>query len=55
MSTSRNVLVTGSSGFIGSALVEALLEDGWQIFSTTRIKGVSEATVFKLNEVLKML
>jgi nucleoside-diphosphate-sugar epimerase len=46
MSTPKTVLVTGSSGFIGSAVVEALAEDGWQVVSTTRIKGVSESTVF---------
>jgi UDP-glucose 4-epimerase len=46
MSTPKTVLVTGSSGFIGSAVVEALAGDGWQVVSTTRIKGVSASTVF---------
>lgn len=46
MNSKKAVLVTGGSGFIGSAVVDTLLADGWQVVTTTRSNRKSESTVF---------
>jgi NAD(P)-dependent dehydrogenase (short-subunit alcohol dehydrogenase family) len=36
MSTTKNVLVTGASGGVGTALTQALGEAGWRVFAGVR-------------------
>src|ERR1700754_2976835 len=36
MASKRNVLITGASGGVGTALTRALAEAGWRVFATAR-------------------
>jgi NAD(P)-dependent dehydrogenase (short-subunit alcohol dehydrogenase family) len=43
MSSNRNVLITGASGGVGTALTEALAGAGWRVFAAVRSRRAAEA------------
>jgi nucleoside-diphosphate-sugar epimerase len=40
--SNETALVTGASGLVGSAIVEALLEEGWRVLSCARLRPARE-------------
>lgn len=42
-----NILITGSTGFVGSHLVESLLANGFKIFVSYHKKNISDARIIK--------
>lgn len=50
-STNRVIAMSGASGFVGTQLKTALLEDGWEIISLSRedVTGSAEALAAKIN------
>jgi NAD(P)-dependent dehydrogenase (short-subunit alcohol dehydrogenase family) len=43
MPTTKNILVTGANGGVGSALTGALAEAGWRVFAAVRSQGAAAA------------
>lgn len=48
-STARHALVTGAAGFIGSHLVDSLLEDGWRVTAVDNFDGFYSLTAKEQN------